>query len=95
MFRLLSLVVLLLVAFGMLIFRPGRVLAGVAWVLYSPSSPFSGGDTPVWASYYLNRGAYEGPPVSVRRMEDEVRTIGIFLLSIPVALAILVVLVGR
>ena len=94
MWRLLILAALILWIIFFLIFRPGRVLRLMAIILYSPVSPLGRGSIPVWASYYLGKGVFEGQPTLVRNLEENLRALGYALLAVPVALAVAVALLG-
>jgi hypothetical protein len=94
MWRLFILIALVLIGIYYMVFRPGRILGMVTRILYSPISPLSHRPIPPWASYYLGLGDFEGPPPSVREMEDNVKTLGYVLVAVPVALVVTVILVG-
>ena len=94
MWRLFVLTALSLIVIGFLIFRPGLVLSWAARILYAPYSPLSGANVPSWASFYLGADVFEGPPESVRRLEEEIRTVGFVLIVIPISLAVTVALLG-
>ena len=94
MWRLLVLIVVLAALILSMILRPKRILRLLAFVIYFPGSPLARRIIPLWASYFLNQEIFEGPPASLLRLEEEIRTLGYFLLAIPVGLGILVIWVG-
>ena len=94
MWRLLIVVAVIVGIIFFLIFKPGRVLRFLALILYSSGSPLGREFTPVWASYFLGKGVFEGQPASVRNLEENLRTLGYSLLAVPVSLAVAVALLG-
>ena len=95
MWRLLLFAVVITAFIFCMILRPRRILSIVASTMYFPGSPLSKRTIPIWASYFLNREIFEGPPISLLRLEEEIKTIGYFLLAIPLGLGILVIWVGN
>ena len=94
MWRLLVLIVALATFTFCMILCPKRILRLLAFGIYFPGSPLARRTIPLWASYFLNQEIFEGPPASLLRLEEEIRTVGYFLLAIPVGLGILVIWVG-
>ena len=95
MWRLLIIVAIVVWIIFFLIFSPGRVLRLMAMILYSSGSPLGRDSTPVWASYFLGKGVFEGEPAAVRNLEEILRTLGYALLAVPVSLAVAVALLGN
>ena len=94
MWRLLLITIVVAAFIFYMILRPRRILKVLASAIYFPGSPLSRRTIPIWASYFLNREIFEGPPVSLLRLEEEIRTVGYFLLAIPLGMGILVIWVG-
>ena len=91
MWRIIIFFIPLVVIIANLIFRPGKFLKVIATITYSPLSPFSNSEIPSWASYYLGKSLYEAPPESIKRLEENVRTIGFAMLAVPATLLVILI----